>query len=202
MTDKIFCEKHPFAPSIANCSKCAMALCGMCATYTDDEVLCEDCTEIRAAEKYVSKQTSQLQRSSKPAHVEPLQTKPDEPAYRKKAGNQQTLQWGVTILASGIIAYQFLFASRTDFVPMDAAAIAQQNAVAPLASCISIFREIGSLLRTNQLPDESLRCDQSGTPNIISREGGDIKISHPHPDFYGYTEIYVSRSNPEPTLIE
>ena len=41
-----------------------------------------------------------------------------------------------------------------------------------------------------------------GATNLVTRADGDIKISHPQPDFYGYREIYVSRNNPEPTLVQ
>jgi len=202
MAEITSCEKHPNAPSIATCSNCDIGLCGMCANFTETEVLCEDCAEIREAEKFVSTQTSKLETRNQGAKIEPLQTEPAKQTQRNKASSQQTFQWGVIILASGIILYQLFFASRSDFVPMDTAAIIQQNAAVPFNRCVSIFREIGSLLRVNEMPDETLRCDESGTPNIISREGGDITISYPHPDFYGYTQIFVSRNNPEPTLIE
>lgn len=190
------------AASIANCSNCDHALCGMCATFTENEVLCETCVDIRDTQKFVTTKSTQLEQPERPVIVEPLLTEAAGQGPRKNKSNQQTFQWGITIFASGIIAFQLFVASRNDYVPMDTAEIIQQNAVAPLESCISIFREIGSLLRRNQIPDESLSCDRSGTPNIISREADDIIVSYPHPDFYGYSQIYVSRSNPEPTLVE
>ena len=64
------------------------------------------------------------------------------------------------------------------------------------------FEEIGMLLEVNQMPDPALRCDQSYVPNIIFRDGATIRISHPNPSQYGFSQIYVSNASHEPVFVE
>ena len=54
------CQNHPNAAAIEQCGRCEMPLCGMCANFTDDEVLCEPCLEVRENEKLVAAQTQKL----------------------------------------------------------------------------------------------------------------------------------------------
>ena len=63
-------------------------------------------------------------------------------------------------------------------------------------------KEIGEILQTGEMPDPLLGCEQADEPNLISREGDIIRISHPDPGIYGYREIFVNSSDPEPSLIE
>ena len=57
-------------------------------------------------------------------------------------------------------------------------------------------------LGASQWPDASRHCAGSDVPNIITTLGDDIRVAHPNPEVYGYTQIYVSRSNPDPTMVE
>lgn len=197
----MWCEFHPNAKSIENCTKCGIPLCGMCANFVDPHIFCDPCDKIVENEKFVESQTKKHTAVERP--VIQMQTEGKiEDGPIKKHSNQNTLPLAVIGVCISIIGVSQFLAFQSAYKPIDSETMVEELGIGSLQRCIVVFREIGSLLRSAQTPNESMRCDDSGTPNIIERTDGDIKVSHPHPDFYGYKEIYVSRSNIEPTLIE
>ena len=195
------CKNHPNVEAIANCALCDTPMSGMCANFMASETLCEACVDIREAERFVSAQSQQLNQAPKPVAVEKVDADIPQAPGRAKS-KSRTVQWMVLLVCFLIISVRLFTPSNTEYVPIDPVIRAQQLAIVPLDRCISIFREIGEILKNDRMPGESLRCDESGATNLVTRADGDIKISHPQPDFYGYREIYVSRNNPEPTLVQ
>ncbi len=204
MTERSSCKNHPNVTAIEECANCAMPMCGMCSNFTETEVLCEKCVVIREQEKFVDAQSQQLEQPEKPLIVDRGEdTGTENPSQRsKKKSFGPQMQWTIIVACMGFLIYRIYFYSTIDFVPLDDETRARELAITSISECLLIFREIGQILERGNMPAESLRCDQSGTPNIVTEAGGDIKISHPHPDFYGYNEIFVTRNNPEPTLVE
>lgn len=204
MPDK--CNNHPNAPAIDQCSKCGMALCGTCANFIDDGVFCESCGESHAAEKAVAAETQKLERQQDKRQIQteavPQASAQHPAAPRRKRYNPNTLPLIVIAVCVLIIAVRFLFFSTPDFVPVDDETRARQLAITDFEECMQVFEEIGRVLARNGTPGENLRCDGSGQSNIVTRTGNDVIVEHPQPDFYGYRRIYVSRSNPVPTLVE
>lgn len=197
----MWCEFHPNAKSIENCTKCGIPLCGMCANFVDPHIFCDPCDKIVENEKFVDSQTKKHAAPERPT----IQMQTDEEVGNgpvKKRSNPNTLPLIVIAVCIMIIGVTQFLAFQSQYKPIAKETMEEELGISSLQRCIVVFREIGSLLRSAQTPNESMRCDESGTPNIIERTDGDIKVSHPHPDFYGYKEIYVSRSNTEPTLIE
>lgn len=201
MTEKSYCTDHPNAPAIENCANCAKFLCGMCANFTEEDVLCEECVKIREEEKFVAIQTQQFEQAEKAAAVETVEEVPQQHHKAKKISRTQW-QMAITLLCVGIVAAQQFFSSSDEFVPLSAEEVASLNAVTSLDNCVQIFRQIGAGLQNNRMPDESQNCDESGVSHIITRTGNDIQVALAHPDFYGLSQLYVSRDNPEPTLVE
>lgn len=204
MTDTSTCKNHPNVTAIAECANCHMSMCGMCANYTETEVLCEKCVAIRENEKFVAAHSQKLEQPEKPLMVESEKdTGTESPGQRSKKKLYGPLFQGIVIIACmGLLTYRFYFYSAIDFVPLDDETRARELAITSFSECLLVFREIGQILERGNMPADSLRCDQSGTPNIVTGTGGDLKIAHPHPDFYGYSEIFVTRNNPEPTVVE
>ena len=102
-----------------------------------------------------------------------------------------------------IAIYVALYAySHPTFLNRDPEAEARRFAAAALEDCLYIFQEIGEILEENQMPDPSLRCDDSELANIITRDGDTIRISHPNPQIHGFNEIFVTNSNHDPTLVK
>ncbi|MFT4863261.1 MAG: hypothetical protein ACI95C_002492 [Pseudohongiellaceae bacterium] len=176
-------------------------MCGMCANFTDLGVFCDKCDSIKENERYVQGKQAKLVKPAAPAI--PMQKDDDgvKQSNKPKKSNPSTVPMIVIGCCLAIIAVQQFFAYQARYKPIAHEELVQNLGISSLERCILVFREIGTQLRSAQLPNEAMRCDDSGTPNIIERSEGNIKISHPHPDFYGYSQIYVSRSNSEPTLI-
>lgn len=200
------CQNHPNAPAVDNCARCNIALCGMCASYEKDVVLCESCAEVWEAEQTVAIETQKLEAEKRKQAAAKVEIERDEPvaqvSVRRKQLNPQTFPLVVTIVCVAIIVIRQLFFTAPDFVPLDDATRIQQLRITSFQECIRVFEEIGRVLARGRQPPDNLRCDGSGQGNIVLEVGGDIVVEHPQPDFYGYTRIYVSRNSPEPTALQ
>ena len=78
---------------------------------------------------------------------------------------------------------------------------ALEQAEARLNQCVQVFWQIAEVLKNDRVPDASLSCPEAGAPNIVTRTDEDIIVTHPRPELLGYAQIYVTRSNPIPMLI-
>lgn len=66
--------------------------------------------------------------------------------------------------------------------------------------CVQVFWEISAVLQRGEEPDPSLRCLETPAVNIITHVDGDIIVTHPSPKNLGFSELYVSKNNPTPTV--
>ena len=48
------------------------------------------------------------------------------------------------------------------------------------------------MLSEGETPDDSMSCPGTNIPNIVSRQGNRITVSHPNPRQFGLTELYVT----------
>ncbi len=177
----------------------------MCANFTEDAVLCENCVELWQAEQTVARETQRIKQQEQrdKASVEVSSQQETAPvAVRRKQSNPQLIPLSVTIICVAIIIARQLFFSGPDFVPLDDETRIRQLRITSFEECMRVFSQIGQALARGDTPNESLRCDGSGQGNIVIREGNNIIIEHPQPDFYGYSRIYVSRNSPEPTVVD
>lgn len=194
------CVNHPAANAIEHCGRCGNALCGMCAQFTNSGVFCETCAEIKENEQFVESQTRQLERPAPVATEQPAE--PEFVPPNQKQRNPNTIPIAVITLCLLIIGGYQLSRMSNRFQPMSQEQVLQDNRVGSVERCLLVFADIGKELAAGRSPADSLVCDDSGTPNIVEREGQLIRVSHPHPDFYGYSRIFVTNRNPQPTLIE
>ncbi|NKB34419.1 MAG: hypothetical protein GKR91_15110 [Pseudomonadales bacterium] len=195
------CQDHPNVAAIEDCALCKKPMCGMCANYLDDGVYCEKCVAIQETEKFVESQTQQHEKSESSIQIEKADSE-GRFAKPEKKSNAKNIQIGIIAISFAVMGFQFYRSSNDSFVPIDPETRARELAISSFAQCLILFREIGTVLANGDMPGDSMRCDESGAANIIEEINGDVRVSHPHPDFYGYSQIYVSRSNPEPTLVE
>ncbi|MEX0964230.1 MAG: hypothetical protein WDZ52_09360 [Pseudohongiellaceae bacterium] len=91
------------------------------------------------------------------------------------------------IVSMGIYAYP-------DIMKPDVQ-IAQEESIIQLEQCREVFQAIGIMLSEGQAPDSSMRCPGTNIPNIVSRAGGRITVSHPNPRQFGLSELYVTSDN-------
>jgi len=114
----------------------------------------------------------------------------------------QRWRWLIFALLLGTVYVRLLIYTNPDLFSADDEALVQQLAADELEVCRLVFEEIGMQLEEDQLPDANLRCNESYVPNIITRAGNSIRISHPNPGYHGFSEIYVTNSSHEPTFVE
>ena len=176
-------------------------MCDLCANHTEAGILCESCVKIRENEHFVAAQAERSNLQTGQLLAEAANTLKPE---LSKTGKPRRNPVKLFIIAIGSIAvYAGLYAySHPSFLEGDSEARTSRVAAAALVDCLWIFQEIGEILEENRMPDPALRCDESETPNIITRDGDTIRISHPNPEFHGYSEIFVTNHSHDPTLIE
>ena len=59
-------------------------------------------------------------------------------------------------------------------------------------NCRQIFEDIGWAMKGGGQPDPNMRCEGTVVPNIVSRSGNTIRVSHPNPAQFGLTALYVT----------
>ncbi len=73
--------------------------------------------------------------------------------------------------------------------------LAQEQSIIQLQECNEVFQAIGIMLSEGQIPDNSMSCPGTNVPNIVSRQGNRITVSHPNPRQFGLTELYVTNDS-------
>jgi len=176
-------------------------MCGLCVNYTDTGVFCEPCLKIHETEKFVAAQSRQLDHGANPSQATAIRTENSQAATPRKRIPQ--IAQGLIIAACfAFIFVRFYFSESPTSVEVDTETLARELELTALVRCMLVFKVIGEILQTGEMPDPLLGCEQADEPNLISREGDIIRISHPDPGIYGYREIFVTSSDPEPSLIE
>lgn len=176
-------------------------MCGLCGNYTDTGIFCEPCLKIHETEKFVVAQSRHLDHGANPSPVVEIRV---ENSQAETPGKRmpQALQGLVIVSCFVFIFIRFYVSGNPTSVQVETESLTQELALTSLVRCMLVFQEIGEVLESGEMPDPALGCEQADEPNLISREGDIIRISHPQPGVYGYSEIFVTSDNPEPTLIE
>ncbi|MCG8413153.1 MAG: hypothetical protein MI746_02940 [Pseudomonadales bacterium] len=197
------CQNHPNATAIEQCARCEIPLCGMCATFTDSEVLCEPCVEIRENEKAVAAQTQKLEQ---PEPESVAQEYDEELLKAAKKDSVGPILQVLTIASCAVILIaRALFFSGPDAQPPPATSpeeVAQLQTLTSLAECMFVFQGVSEALVAGTAIDPLTACPDTPAPLVVRQTDDDIIISHPRPENLGYSEISISRSNPVPRLIE
>lgn len=68
--------------------------------------------------------------------------------------------------------------------------------------CITNLWELAALLQRNKQADESILSPASNKPYVITESKGDVIVSAPDPELYGFRTIRASKKNPVPELIK
>lgn len=199
------CQNHPNAAAIEQCARCDIPLCGMCANFTAQEVLCEPCVEIRENERVVAAETQKLDQPEPDASLQEYDESIIEAAKKKKGLNKELLQI-LTIAACGLILGVRLvfFSGPAGNVPaVTPEAALQIQTLSSLGECLAVFATVSESLMAGEPLDPLISCpDSSNQPLIVRETADDLIVSHPAPENLGYSEISVSRSNPDPRLVQ
>ena len=203
------CEHHPGVPATAQCEICEIPLCGVCSNYTAKAVLCDRCVNsVAMSELFASRaaptprsratEMGKLLEEGKSLDYETPSAKPRRKAHAKI--------WDSIQIAGIVGCFVFIgiqVATNFGRNTLNAAEIAaEERQRAQIESCLLVFWEIAEMLKNNQVPRDSMRCGESGLPNIVARVDDDIIVRHPQPELLGYSDIVVSRRNPVPVLVQ
>lgn len=193
------CKYHPGVDAIADCSNCNTPICGICSNFTESAVLCDRCVDVALIADFVKTQ------SALPNQSDPLLVTKDTPGHKsKKLSLEESIEKREKMHMT-IVIVGFLFIAFRLYTTIGASSAltqqqiqAQEIIISQLNLCVMVFWEIAAQLQNNREPDASLACAETDDPNIISRIGDDIIITHPHPELLGYSEIFIRKSNPVP----
>ena len=194
------CNFHPNVDAIENCSKCNTPLCGLCASYLEAGVFCEACVSLHEAEQLLAEKFQQQNQANGA-----MQEVSSDGEYTTTASgeskNPQLVQWLVIGACMVFMSVRLLgFPGSTPDPAITDIPVAELQ-LDSLVQCMLVFEEIGEILQSDEIPDPSLRCNPLDLEYIITRDGDDIRVSHPDPSIYGVNELFVSKSNPTPNLI-
>ena len=169
----------------------------MCLVFRDDGEFCEPCSELAEEEAFVSAATESLNRPKTETIAQPDIPQTD---MEKRREQDRIYIWGGVVTATlmiavgmGVYAFPNLFA--------DSEVLAMQAEEQRLEDCRLVFEEITYVLRAGGVPDDSMRCDGTNIPNLISRSGNLVRVDHPNPGAYGLTEIYVTNESHQVFLV-
>ena len=195
------CYNHPNAPTVAHCKSCDVAMCGMCTQFLDAGEYCEKCAASIQSEAFVASQSKQLNKPEFDAA--PVTTAQPQEEFRPPTRDRGKDRVFIG-LAMGGSALMIFFSMLLYSFPLlfeDAETAATRQAVQALEDCRLVFEEIGYVLEDGELPDDTLRCAETNMPNIVSRSGDTIRVSHPNPEAYGLSDIYVTNDDHEVVFV-
>ncbi len=170
------------------------------------EVYCERCGDDAQLESFVAQRSSAKQEKVGALLAEAEQAVPQTATIQRdthsRTGTKEMLHIGIALVCCAAIAFQLFsaFGGQGALTPQQI--IAEDRTRNQIEACMLIFWEIAEVLSAGRTPSENLRCAETGLPMIVANVDGDLRISHPRPDLLGLTDIYVTRSNPVPIVIE
>ena len=185
------CVNHPNAPVAASCKRCSAELCGICTKFLDSGEYCEKCASLAEADAF-RKTRDRNEEERNVAMAQTTTARITEEEVRQKSRNRDGMyiRGGIGIaslmlfVSIGLYAYPDLMKSDTQ--------LSQEQGIVRLAECREVFQAIGILLSEGETPDSTLSCPGTNIPNIISRRGNTITVSHPNPRQFGLVELYVT----------
>lgn len=210
------CEHHPGVEATAKCGICEIPICGVCSNYTATTVLCDRCVNSVAMSDLFASRAAINARTRSPAASSSSSMRKlieegkslnyDAPVSQPKRKPRNKI-WDAMHVVGIFGCFIFIgiqmstnFGTASALTPSEVAA--EERLLDQVQNCVQVFWEIAEVLRSGQMPRDSLHCQESNLPNIIARVDNDIVVRHPSPQLLGYTDIFVTRSNPVPILVQ
>lgn len=202
------CENHPSVNAVNQCNNCEIPLCGFCSRYSGDAIYCEKCEQSASLSSFVEKKSQQKQDSAMGALLKAgEEEEARRPAIEDRSDSgspvrSEKVQIAVVLLCCLIIVVQITRSLGSGTVMNQQQIAAQEQTRDQIESCMLVFWEIALRFTNNEPLANNLRCPDSTMPLIVTRTENDIVVRHPQPGALGLTDIYISRSNPTPILVE
>ena len=171
-----------------------------------ESTYCEKCADAAQLESYVEarSRTESNQVDSLLAEAESAValTLAVEPRASDRSNTKEKVHMALVLICCIVIVYQIAgsFSRQGMLAPQEI--LAEDRMRNQIEACMLVFWEIASELSAGRSPTDNLRCEDTGLPMIVAEINGDMRISHPRPDVLALTEIYITRSNPVPVLVE
>lgn len=185
------CVYHPNAPVAATCNKCGVELCGTCTRFLDSGEYCEKCSTVAEADAYLKSRDRNIEaRNAELAQSTTNRITEEEIRQKNRSKDGIYLKGGIGMgvlmifVSLGLYAFPDLMKSEQQ--------IAQEQAIINLEACREVFQAIGIRLSEGEVPETTMSCPGTNIPNIILRQGNTITVSHPNPQQFGLTELYVT----------
>lgn len=159
---------------------------------------CEKCADAIQSEAFVSSQSDSLNKPE-PESVHAEQDLPPTREERKKDADRVYIWAGVGGSTAMLFGAMLIYAFPNLFA--DQAQVAAWAEEQRLEDCRLVFEEITYVLRSGDIPDDSLTCEGSSSPNLIRRTGDIVRVDHPNPGLYGLSEIYVTNESHQVFLV-
>lgn len=202
------CENHPSVNAVAHCANCSIPLCGICASYVGEGVYCEKCEQAASLSSFVEKESRKQSSGGMGALLEEGEhqarqaPRTEQPRASDKSERNEKIQMAIVIVCCIFIVFQI-----TRSLGSGAALTQQEVAVEEqtrnnIEACMLIFWDIAMQFSNSEPIDTTRRCPGSSAALVVTRNGDDVTVRHPQPDSLGVTDIYVSKSNPTPILVE
>lgn len=185
------CINHPTAPTAATCKSCGVDLCGLCTRFLDSGEYCEKCATVAEARQYMDSRSSMESRREQEVMRATSAQAEAQKGKEKERDKDRMYIWGGVGLATlmlfssmGLYAFPNLFEND--------AVLAEQRYIMRLEECRQVFQAIGIILSEGQMPGDNLRCPGTSIPNVVTRQGNTVRVSHPNPGAYGLQALYVT----------
>lgn len=163
---------------------------------------CERCGSAHDNARLVADRADKLAKPAAPALIETSQARDSTASPAKAAAVFKRIKLAFLVLLLGSVGVPLYFYGNPRIVLPESPTRERENAVITLLQCLLVFRQIGEQMQAGLEPDISLQCASPSGPNVLRRDDGEIRVSHPNPQLYGYRAIYVTNVNPEPVLLQ
>jgi hypothetical protein len=130
-----------------------------------------------------------------------VRLEPKKQRLEESIERREKMHMAIVILGCVFVAFR-LFTDMGSPQMLSAQQVQQEKlGIEQRTLCIQVFWEIAAILQSGEEPESSLRCEETPAINIVTRTDDDIVIRHPNPRILGFSDLYVSRSNPTPTAL-
>lgn len=202
------CENHPSVNAIALCENCSIPLCGFCSNYVGQDVYCEKCEQIAALSEMVEKKSAEhdpggmgalLEEGEHQARQAPRIEQPKASGHNDRS---EKIQMAIVIICCIFIVVQITRSLGSGAMLNQQEIAVQEQIRNNIEACMLVFWEIAMRFSNDQPLDTGYRCPGSTQALTVTRNGAEVTVRHPQPETLGVTDIYVSKSEPTPILIE
>ncbi|MEQ8954910.1 MAG: hypothetical protein RL120_12325 [Gammaproteobacteria bacterium] len=167
-------------------------MCGICARFLDSGEYCEKCARVAEAQQHFSEEQERKVKKRAAADRAALhQVDPEEEERERRKRSDRKYIWagivGSTIMMFGSMAV-YAFPNMLEDPLAREARLTEMS----FEECRQIFEDIGYRLKAGEAPDPTVRCPGTAVPNLVTRSGGLIRVSHPNPAQFGLAALYVN----------